>query len=151
MATSLQIRKIHTLKNFIALDDDIYLRMLMSFGVQSSKNLTNAEAEIFIEILEIKAEKFKNWIKKSQKYTNLCRDENMATKAQLRYIEHLWKEIAYFDDEHFAKQSLRKFLKSKFKVDDIMFLTKAKAIKVIQGIKGIKANLEKKNMCDHTV
>lgn len=151
MATSSQIRKIHTLKNFIGLDDDLYREMLMTFGVQSSKNLTDTEAGIFIEVLEVKAEKFENWVKKPKKYADLYRDENMATQAQLRYIEGLWKEVAYFDDEDFNKKSLRKFLKSKFKIDDIMFLTKAKATKVIQGIKGMKASLEKKNMCGRTV
>ena len=144
MATSSQIRKIHTLKNFIGLDDDLYREMLMTFGVQSSKNLTDTEAGIFIEVLEAKAEKFENWVKRPKKYADLYRDENMATQAQLRYIEGLWKEVAYFDDEDFNKKSLRKFLKSKFKIDDIMFLTKAKATKVIQGIKGMKASLEKK-------
>lgn len=144
MATSSQIRKIHTLKNFIGLDDDLYREMLMTFGVQSSKNLTDTEAGIFIEVLEAKAEKFEDWVKRPKKYADLYRDENMATQAQLRYIEGLWKEVAYFDDEDFNKKSLRKFLKSKFKIDDIMFLTKAKATKVIQGIKGMKASLEKK-------
>lgn len=151
MATSSQIRKIHTLKNFIGLDDDLYREMLMTFGVQSSKNLTDTEAGIFIEVLEAKDEKFENWVKRPKKYADLYRDENMATQAQLRYIEGLWKEVAYFDDEDFNKKSLRKFLKSKFKIDDIMFLTKAKATKVIQGIKGMKASLEKKNMCGRTV
>ena len=150
MATTSQIRKIHTLKNFIGLDDDLYREMLMTFGVQSSKNLTDTEAGIFIEVLEAKAEKFEDWVKRPKKYADLYRDENMATQAQLRYIEGLWKEVAYFDDEDFNKKSLRKFLKSKFKIDDIMFLTKAKATKVIQGIKGMKASLEKKNMCGRT-
>ena len=151
MVTSSQIRIIHTLKNFIGLDDDLYREMLMTFGVQSSKNLTDTEAGIFIEVLEAKAEKFEDWVKRPKKYADLYRDENMATQAQLRYIEGLWKEVAYFDDEDFNKKSLRKFLKSKFKIDDIMFLTKAKATKVIQGIKGMKASLEKKNMCGRTV
>lgn len=151
MVTSSQIRKIHTLKNIIGLDDDLYREMLMTFGVQSSKNLTDTEAGIFIEVLEAKAEKFEDWVKRPKKYADLYRDENMATQAQLRYIEGLWKEVAYFDDEDFNKKSLRKFLKSKFKIDDIMFLTKAKATKVIQGIKGMKASLEKKNMCGRTV
>lgn len=139
-----QIRKIHTLKNFIGLDDVSYHKMLQSFNAISSKNLTEVEAKIFIEILEAMAKDYKNRIKHPKKYADLCRDERMATPSQLLYIEGLWKEIAYYDDENFKKKSLRKFLKSKFKIDDIMFLTKAKATKVIQGIKGIKANLEKK-------
>lgn len=58
-------------------------------------------------------------------------------------IESLWREICYTDTDEFAKKSLRKFLSSKFKTDDIMFLTKNKASKVIQAILGIKRNLKK--------
>ena len=67
----------------------------------------------------------------------------MATNAQLRMIEGLWRDICYYDTDEYAKKSLRKFLRSKFKVDDVMFLTKIKAIKVIQAITAIKKKLEK--------
>lgn len=143
MVTISQIRKIHTLKSIIGLDDDLYRDMLMSFGVQSSKDLTYAEAVIFLEILEEKAVALNRWKKLPKKYSDLKRSDNMATNAQLRMIEGMWREICYFDNDYFATKSLRKFLKSKFKVDDVMFLTKAKAIKVIQAIKGIKNNLKK--------
>ena len=56
----------------------------------------------------------------------------------------LWREICYFDNDDFAKKSLRKFLKSKFKIDDVMFLTKNKASKVIQAITEIKKNMKKR-------
>lgn len=143
MATISQIRKIHTLKNILALDDDLYIEMLMSFGVQSSKDLTYTEAAIFLEVLEDKAEERNLWKKQPKKYSNLNRTDKMATQSQLRMIEGLWREICYYDTDTFARKSLRKFLKSKFKVDDIMFLTKAKASKVIQAISGMKKNLAK--------
>lgn len=143
MATTFQIRKIHTLKNILGMDDDLYREMLMSFDVQSSKNLTFTEAGIFIEILEEKAIALNKWVKRTKKYENLNRDEEMATNAQLRMIEGLWRDICYYDTDKYAKKSLRKFLKSKFKVDDIMFLTRVKACKVIQAITAIKKNLEK--------
>ena len=44
MSTSLQIKQIHTLKNILGLDDDLYREMLASFGVYSSKKLTETEA-----------------------------------------------------------------------------------------------------------
>ena len=50
--TKSQIRKIHTLKAYLNLSDDVYREMLFSFGVNSSKDLTFTEAQIFIEILE---------------------------------------------------------------------------------------------------
>ena len=144
MATISQIRKIHTLKNVIGLEDDLYREMLMSFGVQSSKNLTYTEAIIFTEILEEKAVALNRWRKQPKKYEGLNRGEKMASDAQLRMIEGMWREVCYFDNNEFAKKSLRKFLKSKFKVDDVMFLTKAKACKVIQALQAIKKSLKKK-------
>lgn len=143
MATTFQIRKIHTLKNILGMDDDLYREMLMSFEVLSSKNLTFTEARIFIEILEERAIASNKWVKQPKKYENLNRDVEMATNAQLRMIEGLWRDICYFNNDEYAKKSLRKFLKSKFRVDDIMFLTRAKACKVIQGITAIKKKLEK--------
>ena len=71
MATTFQIRKIHTLKNILGMDDDLYREMLMSFDVQSSKNLTFTEAGIFIEILEEKAIALNKWVKRTKKYENL--------------------------------------------------------------------------------
>ena len=81
--------------------------------------------------------------KMQPQYEDLNRDEEMATSAQLRMIEGLWRDLAYYNTDKYAKKSLRKFLKSKFKVDDIMFLTRVKACKVIQAITAIKKNLEK--------
>lgn len=138
MASLFQIKKIHILKNLLHIDDDLYIDMLMSFGVQSSKDLTFSEAGIFLEILEDKAVSLNLWAKQPKKYESLKRSENMATDAQLRMIESLWREIAYLKNDKFSKKSLRKFLQNKFKTDDIMFLTKTKATKVIQGILAIK-------------
>ena len=143
MVSSFQIKKIHTLKNLLSIDNDLYIDMLMSFGVQSSKNLTFTEANILLEILEEKAIAQNLWVKQPKKYESLKRNENMASSAQLRMIESLWREIAYINNDKFSKSSLRKFLKNKFKIDDIMFLTKTKATKVIQGIMAIKKSIKK--------
>lgn len=143
MVSSFQIKKIHTLKNLLSIDNDLYIDMLMSFGVQSSKNLTFTEANILLEILEEKAIAQNLWVKQPKKYESLKRNDNMASSAQLRMIESLWREIAYINNDKFSKSSLRKFLKNKFKIDDIMFLTKTKATKVIQGIMAIKKSIKK--------
>ena len=142
MSTFAQIKKIHTLKNVLHLDDDLYLDMLMSFGVQSSKNLTTTEAGIFLEILEEKAVLTNKWEVRNKKYEELSsRDEDMATPAQLRMIEAIWREVCYIDSPDFAKQSLRKFIQNKFKIADIKFLTKKKAVKVIRAISAMKQKL----------
>ena len=66
----------------------------------------------------------------------------MASGAQRRMIEGLWRELSYKDSDIFAKQSLRKFLKQKFNVEDTSFLTKEKATKVIQAITRMERNLK---------
>lgn len=143
MATPSQIKRIHILKSLLGLDDDLYREMLMSFGVCSSKDLTFTEASVMLDILETRAEERNLWKRMPKPYEDLNRDSKMATPPQLRMIKGLWREICYFDNNEFANKSLRKFLKTKFKVDDINFLTKTKAIKVIQAIKAIKHKLEK--------
>ncbi len=148
MPTAAQIKKIHILKIVLGLEDDLYRELLMHFNVQSSKELSYLGATAFIEILENKAVALNCWVKRPKKYENLNRI-NMASPAQMRMIEGLWREVSYFDDDKFAKKSLRKFLKSKFKTDDVMFLTKARASKVIQAIREIKKNLksQRANRC----
>ena len=143
MVTPSQIKRIHILKSLLGLDDDLYREMLMSFGVCSSKDLTFTEASVMLDILETRAEERNLWKRMPKPYEDLNRDSKMATPPQLRMIKGLWREICYFDNNEFANKSLRKFLKTKFKVDDINFLTKTKAIKVIQAIKTIKQKLEK--------
>ena len=53
MSTQLQIRRIHTLKTFLCMSDEVYRKMLQSFQVCSSKNLTEAEANILISNKEL--------------------------------------------------------------------------------------------------
>lgn len=143
MSTFAQIKKIHTLKNVLHLEDDLYIDMLMSFGVQSSKNLTNTEAGILLDILEKKAVLTNKWEVRNKKYDELkSRDEDMATPAQLRMIEAIWREVCYIDSPEFAKQSLRKFIQNKFKIADIKFLTKNKAVRVIRAILQIKQKMK---------
>ncbi len=143
MATTSQIKRIHTLKSILGLEDDLYRDMLFSFGVCTSKDLTFTEAGVLLDILETKAVEKNLWKKQPKKYEDMDRGGKMATPPQLRMIKGLWREICYCDNDEYASKSLRKFLKAKFKVDDIRFLTKNKAIKVIQAIKGIQKRIKK--------
>ena len=140
--TKFQIRKIHTLKNLLGIDEETYREMLRSFDVSSSKNLTYTEAKILLEILEDNAEKANLWIKKGLKYDDPTRAPFMASGAQRRMIEGLWRELSNEDTDEFAKQSLRAFLRNKFNIEDTAFLTKKKGIKAIQAIIRMKKNLD---------
>lgn len=55
MATSSQIKLIHTLKGSLALDDAAYRAILGRYGVESSKDLNERMAADLVEDLEAKA------------------------------------------------------------------------------------------------
>ncbi len=139
MSTVTQIKQIHTLKNILGLDDDLYSDMLASFDVCSSKDLTVTEASIFISILNDKVKVTgRNCSKKYDEFTG--RDNNMATPKQLRLLEVLWSDICDETTQEGIKKSLRNFVKKQFHVDDIRFMTKDKASRIIAVLQKIKVN-----------
>jgi len=139
MSTFSQIKQIHTLKNVLGLEDDLYRDMLASFGVCSSKNLTTTEAQIFIEILNDKISGAN--LSCYKKYDDLNgRDSIMATPRQLRKLEVSWADITDERTEAGIKKSLREFVKKQFHVDDIRFMTKSKASRIIAVLEKIKVN-----------
>lgn len=143
MATAFQIKKIHTLKSLLGIDEDLYRQMLSEFSVESSKKLSYEEAAVFIDLLENNAESLGIWKIKPKKYEGMNRSNSLVSESQLRMIEGVWREICYFDNDEFADKSLRKYLAVKFKVFDMKNITKAKASKIIQGILAMKKNLTK--------
>ena len=136
MSNFTQIKKIHALTNILGLEDELYRDMLASFGVGSSKNLTDTEAQIFIEILEAKVSFKENTHKKYDDFKS--RDNAMATPAQLRKIEVVWRDMHSSMDKDLIKKSLRKFIKKQFHLEDIRFITKIKAGKIIAVLEKIK-------------
>lgn len=114
-----QIKKLHTLKAMLGIDDELYREMLGSFDVQTCKNLTQAEAEILIEILAQKQINKNKEYKKRYKHLQ-DRDDEMATPLQLRKIEAMWTEIC---DAQNREKALRTFIQNKFKISDMRFVT----------------------------
>ena len=127
------------------MDDETYEEYLLSFGVCSSKELTNAEAKILIDSMKLKAVEIGVWKRKPLKYDNLDR-EDMATPAQLRYIEGLWSRGSEDTDPKVRRKKLRAYLQLRFKIDDIMFITKDKANNVINSIKAMQNNYKNKRV-----
>lgn len=136
MSTQLQIRRIHTLKTFLCMSDEVYRKMLQSFQVCSSKNLTEAEATILISTLQERADKLKYKLKKYDELKD--RDEKMATPLQLRKLEATWNEIQRLKTNG-RKTSLKSYLKNHFKVDNLKFLSKTRAGKIISVLERILA------------
>lgn len=137
MITTFQIKRIHILKNQIGLDDDTYREMLHSFGVCSSKDLTYTEAEVLIDVLGNKAEiKMKKYAKKYDEFEG--RADIMATPPQMRKIEAIWSEVCDYNDIETRKKTLRAFLKKRFHVFDIRFLTNKRARQIIPVLEKMK-------------
>lgn len=153
MITFAQIKRIHTLKSMLGIDDELYREMLASFAarrqraevssaacpfnaaeqadVRTSKNLTQAEADVLIDIL---AQKQMSQYKK--RYETLKnRDDEMATPLQLRKIEAMWSEVCDAQDR---VKALRTFIQNKFKISDMRFVTKRVATSLIFVIEKIK-------------
>lgn len=140
-----QIKQIHTLKAILGLNDELYKEMLMSFGVSTSKNLTFTEAKILIEILSSKAIAAGKWQRPNSNFLKLeDRAEWMASPAQLRKIEAMWRDLCFDKNPEESKKTLRKFIQSHFKVSDIRFIDKITATKIIHVINKIQDEKIKK-------
>ena len=140
MITASQIRKIHTIKNILGLDEDIYREILHSFDASSCKQLSEEEANVVIQNLECKLEIYnKKFKKKFEEFAG--RDNSMATPKQLRKIEAIWAEI--YDkstDQTERSKALRGYLRKHFKVSDLRFLSKSRARDVIPIFEKIRFN-----------
>lgn len=142
-----QIKQIHTLKAIIGLNDELYREMLMSFGVVTCKDLTYAEAGIFLEILISKAVAAGKWQRPGSNFAELeNRGNDMASPAQLRKIEAMWRDISYIKRNESVRKSLRLFVQKHFKVSDLRFVDKTTAMKIIHVVNKIRIEKYKKEL-----
>ncbi len=133
-----QIKKIHALKNAMKMPDETYRKLLFEhyYPATSSKALTREQAEAFVNTLEEMAKALGVWIEHEGKLTHekLGGRARMASPAQLRLIEALWKEVSRARGEKDRKKALRVWLLRTFKVSDIRFLDTETVKKVIHAL-----------------
>ena len=141
--TKRQIKLIHTLKNRLGWNDLQYRMFLMENSpnfASSCLDLSEEAAENII--IKMRAEAVKKGIwqdyAKIKKYESLDGRERMATGAQLRKIEAMWKEICTVKDEKGRAKILREILWKKFKVSDLRFLEDYQVKKVIKMLEAMK-------------
>ncbi len=134
---SRRIKKIHTLKNVLGLSDEEYrLTLYHNFRIDSSKLLTQSQQEELIRGLESEAVQRGVWEKFAGKsrFENLADRPGMASPAQLRKIEAMWKDYAGAKDDKARTKGLRTFLLGHFQVSDLRFLEADKVKKVIAAL-----------------
>lgn len=136
-----QIRKIKVLQRQVGLSDEDYRAMLKSVaGVSSCKELTGAKIDRVIKHLsreEGKGKREKGNVGASRRLARTGRGQScepMATEEQLKKIMALWHEVSRAPEEKRAA-ALRVFLKNRYKVDSLNWLTLEAAVKVIEGLK----------------
>lgn len=137
-----QIIKIHALKNALKMPDDYYRKLIFVnyYPATSSKDLTFEAASSFISQLEKTAIEKGVWKKHEGKeaFERLGYRNGMASPAQLRMIDAIWKEISRVGADKKKHTGLRTFLLSRFKVSDLRFLDVRKAGEVISALKGMQ-------------
>lgn len=137
-----QIKKIHTLKSALKLQEASYRKLIYAnyYPCTSSMELTFSQARDFIDNLERMAVESGVWSPNSGKsrYEELGKRGRMATPAQLRLIEGLWKEVSSVRGEHNRKKALRKWLSERFGVSDLRFIDDVNVRKVIFALKAMR-------------
>lgn len=148
-----QIQLIHVAKGQLKIDEDTYREMLKSHcKVNSSKELTYRQAELFISVLKKKGFKFKrrggSRTAQKTKYTGAKRlsgaqrtgiDEKvvtLATKGEIQKIEALVKCVEWKYEDGF-----RRWHAGRMKIENIR--TSQEAYVVIEGLKKMIENQEK--------
>ncbi len=138
----MQLKKIHTLKNAIGMEDDQYRSLVQEIHGFSltSKDLSIEEADLLIARLEAIAIPMGVWQKYAgrKKYEDLGRRRGFATSRQLRFIEYLWKMVSFTHKEYERQRALRRFIFKIAGVDEMRFLEQQHAVKVIEALQQMR-------------
>lgn len=139
MANNKQLAKIHIAKKDLGISDSAYRDLLSGWGVSSSKELNENQAEEVIEALK----KIGFVVKKSQKSKVKSqiqivlpenRPDEFATQKQMNMLCGMWTSYSREKTE----ESFRKFVKNIAKVDLVEWLLKADVQKVRLAIMRLK-------------
>jgi hypothetical protein len=151
--TGAQIKKIHTLKNVLAMADDLYRLSLQGlYGVTSSKELNQIQAADLIDFLETKATELGVWectIGPRKRLNGLGKRRGMASPGQLQKIEAQWQRVSRVEQPEERAKALRHLVERISKVSDLRFLDTVGAGKVLNALKAMqreKAKSSKKGV-----
>jgi hypothetical protein len=142
-----QIRVIKALQRALSMDEDTYRAMLGGFRVESCTELTQQQAADLINRLMADAVKTGRWVKSYfragrvhtlKKWDELGTRVGMATPAQLRLIEVVWRDVTRYTDPVKIEQALQHFCAKRFKRDDITKIEKWMVPKVMTALYAMK-------------
>lgn len=129
------IKVIHVAKTKLNISDDNYRELLHSFGVVSSKELSQSEAIELLNVLnKLGFEYKKNTKKKKVDYRKPARiTKEWATQRQINFIAGLWAEKSREKDV----TSLDRFCKRITGIDKVEWLRKEHVQRIILAIQSL--------------
>lgn len=131
-----QRQKLGFFRKLLNLSEETYQDLLSQFGVDSSKKLTAQQIEEII--VQLKKNAIEQGLYKPKasflkyKYNNLLGRQNMATPAQLRKIDIMWKNVSRQNNDKDRDKALQVMIKKITGKDSIKFLTPLDVRKIIK-------------------
>ncbi len=133
-----QIKRIHVLKSALKLSDESYLDILSGYNVSSSKYLEFAEAAELIVKLEsmITRMRVNNTYRPQtqKKFDDLGNRPGMASPAQLRKIDVMWRNVSRQTDQIARERARDSFIYNICKIKKIEWLEPRHVKKVIRAL-----------------
>ena len=144
-STPKQRQLIGYFRKLLKLNEDVYYDILSGYGVNSSKELNNLQAEDLLKRLKYQAASMGLYTEKTNyynKYDNMAGRFGMGTPKQLRMIEAMWKSVSNQDTNELKERALNHFVLRLVGKSHIKFLTQSEISKVIKAIQAMQKQRE---------
>lgn len=137
MSTAKQRKKIGFLRKILNLTEECYRDVLAGYGVSSSKNLSEFQAEKLI--IQLHKNAISTGVLKPYKYNDLAaRSKKMASPKQLRMIEAMWFNISFKKTDLERKTAFEHFICKITGKQKLRFLTAVDIRKIVEALKSMK-------------
>jgi Protein of unknown function (DUF1018) len=163
--TSEQIKRIHTIKNELGWDDDMYRTAMHKWhGVSTSRELSFSGANQFIKHLQAALDELRRTpiaaqeertpeasLKNACDFFGISPSRNSSTFATLRQlwrIWYLWREVSRCVTDDERKKALVAFLQNHFRIMSFAAMQRSDVTKVIAALTAMK-NQNKKAGGEH--
>ena len=141
LSSAKQRQKLGFFRKLLNLSEDLYQELLSQFGVSTSKDLSSQQIEELTSRLRKNAQAQGVYKPKPSfikyKYNNLAEREGMATPAQLRKIDIMWRNVSRQKNDIYRQNALQKMIKKITGKENIRFLTPVDVRKIIKTLENM--------------
>ncbi len=141
LSSAKQRQKLGFFRKLLNLSEDLYQELLSQFGVSTSKDLSSQQIEELTSRLRKNAQAQGVYKPKPSfikyKYNNLAEREGMATPAQLRKIDIMWRNVSRQKNDIDRQNALQKMIKKITGKENIRFLTPVDVRKIIKTLENM--------------